>query len=155
MSHKEEKKCTCGEPHISKRITHCYDGKPCYIISSPTTEEWEKDFYEMWGRPRFEIFTKKDWKDNGDTIMSFIRLEKEKSYKEGIEVEHKRFLNQKSNQHDQEIRSDTLEEVLREVEALKEENTITFVNQERLQDYINSKVKVCEDIISTLKEKLK
>ncbi len=27
----EGKKCTCGEPHISKMIEHCYDGKPCYL----------------------------------------------------------------------------------------------------------------------------
>ena len=29
---KEDKpECTCGEPHISSRIQHCYDGKPCYV----------------------------------------------------------------------------------------------------------------------------
>lgn len=26
-----EKQCSCGEPHISKRIVHRYDGKPCYV----------------------------------------------------------------------------------------------------------------------------
>lgn len=23
--------CTCGEPHISNRIQHRYDGKPCFV----------------------------------------------------------------------------------------------------------------------------
>lgn len=27
----QNQKCTCGEPHISKRIVHRYDGKPCYV----------------------------------------------------------------------------------------------------------------------------
>jgi len=26
-----DNKCSCGEPHISDRIVHCYDGKPCYV----------------------------------------------------------------------------------------------------------------------------
>ena len=25
------KKCTCGERHISARVIHRYDGRPCYI----------------------------------------------------------------------------------------------------------------------------
>lgn len=31
---RDEKKCTCGEPHISKRITHCYNGNHCYVTGS-------------------------------------------------------------------------------------------------------------------------
>ena len=40
--------CSCGEPHISKRITHCCDGKPCYVTDSHSQPEqsWEKDFLE-------------------------------------------------------------------------------------------------------------
>ena len=33
-----EVKCTCGEPHISDRITHRYDGKPCYVTDSVPKE---------------------------------------------------------------------------------------------------------------------
>lgn len=27
----KKEKCTCGEPHISSRVQHCYDGKPCFV----------------------------------------------------------------------------------------------------------------------------
>lgn len=53
------KQCTCGEPHISKRITHRYDGMPCYVTGSmadpmamfPTPpQDWEQktrhEFYD-------------------------------------------------------------------------------------------------------------
>ncbi len=26
-----ETRCTCGEPHISDKVIHCYNGKPCYL----------------------------------------------------------------------------------------------------------------------------
>ena len=31
----EKPKCTCGEPHISDRIQHCYDGNPCFVKEKP------------------------------------------------------------------------------------------------------------------------
>ena len=31
LAEREKVKCTCGEPHISDRIIHCYDGKPCHV----------------------------------------------------------------------------------------------------------------------------
>lgn len=38
-----EEKCTCGEPHISKRIQHCYDGKPCHVKDFTPPESTEKE----------------------------------------------------------------------------------------------------------------
>lgn len=32
--------CTCGEPHISEHVVHCYDGKPCYI--KPRVDKMER-----------------------------------------------------------------------------------------------------------------
>ena len=33
--------CTCGEPHISQRIQHCYNGKPCYVKEPQLLFEYE------------------------------------------------------------------------------------------------------------------
>lgn len=34
-----QKQCTCGEPHISRRVVHRYDGKPCYVSDVPDKEK--------------------------------------------------------------------------------------------------------------------
>ena len=48
--------CTCGEPHISQRIQHCYNGKPCYVkevlneTKTESVEEKQKQFPSYWQR---------------------------------------------------------------------------------------------------------
>mgnify|MGYP001585763172 CR=1 FL=1 len=51
----EEQKCSCGEPHISDRIRHCYDGKPCFVIESQEENKYEqvdkdlrKKLWDLW-----------------------------------------------------------------------------------------------------------
>lgn len=38
-----DEKCTCGEPHISDRIQHRYNGKPCFVKESEPSISDELD----------------------------------------------------------------------------------------------------------------
>lgn len=59
----KEKQCTCGEPHVSKRICHRYNGKPCHVIdtNAPCIDG-----------ENITIKEKQDWKDEFDKQFKVI-----------------------------------------------------------------------------------
>ncbi len=63
----ENKKCSCGEPHISQKTIHRYDGLPCYV------EEKESPFnLESIMREFDEEWTSLKLTSMGDKIKSFF-----------------------------------------------------------------------------------
>lgn len=45
-----KEKCTCGSPHISDMVIHCYDGKPCYLKPREEVKEkswWRKEYEQL------------------------------------------------------------------------------------------------------------
>lgn len=71
----KNKKCSCGEEHISNRIQHCYDGKPCYVkeFSSPEPkDDWRNEIKQF--LPDFKGY---GWDSLFQKIESLISTAKE------------------------------------------------------------------------------